>query len=181
LVYKNFRKVWILDRIFGSFIEGESIILAASTLAYFNYLSIYNVTLLAFLGSMLSDQICYLIGYRYGERFLSKFPKIQKHHDKVSDFLKRFEMLFIFGFRFVYGVRNVSPFIIGSSKIPMKKFFILNATAAFLWAVISCSLGYFLGKFILLLSPLGKFVLFGSVGFGFVLVTLWKIFIRKKI
>lgn len=169
---------WIV--FIGAIFEGESIILAASAMAYLGVLSIVNVIFFSFLGSMISDQICFLIGYKFGDKFLEKFPKMKKHHQKIVDFLNRFQNLFIFGFRFVYGIRNVTPFIIGSAKISKSKFFALNAAAAFVWAFVSCMIGYYLGHFILSMSNFSKFMLFGCIGFGFIGIFLWKLFKKSR-
>lgn len=169
---------WIV--FLGAMFEGESIILAASAMAYAGTLSITNVIFLSFLGSMISDQVSFIIGRKFGEKFLQRFPKFAKHRDKVIGFLKKYQNIFIFGFRFVYGIRNVTPFIIGSTDIPSKKFFFLNAGAAFVWAFISCMIGYYLGEIILSMSNLSRFILLGSVGFIFVAVFLWKFFKNKS-
>ncbi|UFX98169.1 DedA family protein [Candidatus Gromoviella agglomerans] len=166
----------------GSMIEGETIIIAASVLSSAGHMSIYKVIFLAFLGSVISDQSCFLIGHKYGNRFLKKFPKFKKHYDKVISLLTNFETLFIFGFRFIYGVRNISPFIIGSAGVSKKKFFVLNILAAAIWAIASCLIGYYLGEFILNLGSFQQFISLGVIGFVFAGVFLWKIikFIRNN-
>lgn len=160
-------------------IEGESIILAASALAYAGYMSLSHVIFLSFLGSMISDQICFLIGYRWGDvvsnRLIRKFPKLDIAKNRALILLKKHEIPFIFGFRFIYGIRNISPFIIGIAKTSILKFFILNGLAALIWAVTSCLLGYFLGNFIMSLSGCYRFILLGSIGFVFSAIMAWKI------
>jgi membrane protein DedA with SNARE-associated domain len=140
---------------FGAMIEGESIILTASILAACGYLSILKVGAITFLGTLIADQSLYYIGYFYGPKCLTflkqKFPKIVPHLDKAASFLHTYQTLYILSFRFIYGIRIISSLVIGAHHISMKKFAILNIIAAFIWTVLSCALGYFLG---LLLKPI---------------------------
>jgi membrane protein DedA with SNARE-associated domain len=50
------------------------------------------------------------------------------------------------GFRFLYGLRTVSPFAIGLSRIPAREFFLYNAAGALLWAMAVGSGGYLVGN-----------------------------------
>jgi membrane protein DedA with SNARE-associated domain len=49
------------------------------------------------------------------------------------------------GFRFLYGLRSVTPFVIGMSRIPTPRFFLLNVLGAALWAMAIGVLGYLFG------------------------------------
>jgi membrane protein DedA with SNARE-associated domain len=49
------------------------------------------------------------------------------------------------GFRFIYGIRNVTPFVIGASRLSPLKFFILNFLGALIWAVSFGLIGYQFG------------------------------------
>ena len=50
-----------------------------------------------------------------------------------------------FFFRFLYGLRTVAPFVIGMSPVSVKKFILLNASGALVWAVAVGSGGYLFG------------------------------------
>jgi membrane protein DedA with SNARE-associated domain len=55
-------------------------------------------------------------------------------------------VLFILGFRFVYGIRTVSPFAIGMSDVPAGRYMVLNLVGAAIWAAAIAYLGYSLGE-----------------------------------
>ena len=132
----------------GSMVEGESVVLLCSALAYkYVEISLPTLMFLAFLGSLLADQTCFFIGRRYGPSLIEKWPMLQKASSKVFYHLHKHSTLFIFSFRFIYGIRVASPFIIGSSGISVKRFAILNFLAAVVWAVASCYAGYLIGHF----------------------------------
>ena len=77
--------------------------------------------------------------------------------------LNRYSTLFILLFRFVYGIRILSPLVIGIAEIPPRKYMILNFIAALLWTIVSCALGYYLGDFLFgtlhKIDPLLKYAL----------------------
>ena len=65
---------------------------------------------------------------------------------KAFRLLHRNQIAVILGFRFLYGIRNVTPFIVGSSGFNPIRFFFLNCLGALVWAITFASLGYNLGN-----------------------------------
>lgn len=130
----------------GTFLEGETVLLIAGTLAHEGYLSLVGVGLCAFAGSLGSDQLMYVIGRRYGASFLAARPRLRKAADKVAPMMRRHDTTFILAFRFAYGLRNVAPMLIGMQGVAPRRFLLLNALGALLWAVLFCGLGYFVGS-----------------------------------
>ena len=47
--------------------------------------------------------------------------------------LERYPRGFIFVFRFIYGFRTISPIAIGTTAVPSRLFWIVNAAAAAVW------------------------------------------------
>ena len=131
-----------------TFVEGETVVLVTGALisGQNEYgLNIHLLVLVAFLGSFAGDQTYYYIGRRYGSALLKKWPRFQKKIDWAFKMVRSQETLFILTFRFLYGVRNFSPFVIGISGVPWIKFLCLNFIAALLWANSFAWGGYFLG------------------------------------
>ncbi len=146
----EFIKDWGYIAVFlGALVEGESIVLTASALAYAGFLDIYMVAAVAFFSTVFAEQSCYLIGRHYGPGLFDKFPRFKPAADKAFSILKRIDVWFILTCRFIYGIRTVSPLVIGASGIPLKKFIPLNILAAGIWASISCAGGYYLGEVIM--------------------------------
>lgn len=134
---------------FGSFIEGESIILTAGVMAYKGYLNLFYIIILAFLGTLLADQALFHIGKFYGPSLVQKNSFLQKKSARVFELLKKYDVGFILSFRFIYGIRIVSPILIGTSGVSTKKYTLLNIPAAAIWSILSCCAGYLLGEPIL--------------------------------
>lgn len=168
----------------GSMVEGESVILTASFMAYQGYLSLPKIMIIAFLGTLFADQALYYVGRHYGKRFFKKFPKMQEGSKRAFDLLHRWDIWFILSFRFIYGIRTISPIVIGAARVPPKRFIPLNLLSAIIWTIISCVGGYMLGgtfevivenfdslKKYFVLVPLGILTL----GFG-----IYALFFKKR-
>ena len=129
-------------------LEGETFVIFAALAAQHGLLNIWALFLAAWLGSFCGDQVYFFLGRRYGTRVVERFPHLKPKLDKVFGWLERYAVLFILSYRFMYGVRNVSGLAIGMSKLPWRKFAVLNALAAFVWAAVFCSVGYLFGDVI---------------------------------
>jgi membrane protein DedA with SNARE-associated domain len=129
----------------GTFFEGETIVLAAGALAHRGLLSWPLVTLAAFVGSVLGDQLWFFVGRRYGRAFIDKRPPLRVHMQRVEGWLARYGAWFVLGFRFVYGVRTVSPIVLGASGYAVLRFVPLNLAGALVWALAFVATGFGLG------------------------------------
>ena len=166
--------------LFGSMIEGESIILAACVAAYFGYLSMPKIVIISFLGTLFADQGLYFVGRKYGQAMLDKFPKLKPAASRAFILLHKWDLWFILTFRFIYGIRTISPIIIGSSGITPRRFIPLNFFAAVIWTALSCSLGYMLGGILASIDYriIEHYLLFVSLSLLAILITIgymgWK-------
>lgn len=133
----------------GSLVEGESVILTASAMARLGHLSIYKVGIIAFTGTLIADQILYLVGWYYGDSIFERFPSLRAKSARTFELLHKYDTLFIIACRFVYGIRVTSSIIIGAAGVKPWRFVPLNFLSAAIWAIISCTGGYLLGHVIL--------------------------------
>jgi membrane protein DedA with SNARE-associated domain len=86
-----------------------------------------------------------LLGLRYGQPFIEKRPKIKLRTAVVEGWLRRYGTVFVLGFRFLYGLRSVTPVLLGASRYSARRFLGLNVVGAALWAVSFGYLGYGVG------------------------------------
>ena len=129
-----------------TFLEGETIVIIAGVFASKGMLNPYYIALCAFTGSFISDQVMFSLGKYKGSSILEKFPRIAKNVDNAARLLKKYDTYLILGFRFVYGVRNVTPILLGISGVSHMKFFVLNFIGAAVWAASFTAGGFFFGK-----------------------------------
>ncbi len=134
----------------GAMVEGESIILTASALAASGYFDIRIILLVTCSGTLVADQGLYFLGYFFGPPFIQKIkdklPWTVSYFDKIDHFLNQYHNIYLFLFRFIYGVRIISPVYLATRTdiISCKKFATTNVLAALLWTFLSCGAGYFL-------------------------------------
>lgn len=152
----------------GATVEGESIILTASALAAMGHLSLTKIMIVAFLTTTVVDQILFFIGRAYGPSLFDMYPRFKGASDRAFSMLKRFDVLFILSFRFIYGLRTVSSVVIGAANISPARFIPLNILSAFIWTVVSCFGGYLLGDVMFDMfhsfESCQKYVLAGLIG-----------------
>jgi membrane protein DedA with SNARE-associated domain len=141
-----------------TFFGGEEFLMLAGFLAHRGYLTFSLIVLSGFTGSLVADQLYFLLGRKKGIAFLNKHPSWQTRADRIGKLLQKHQNLVILLFRFVYGIRAVTPVLIGVSNVSSFKFLVLNAIGAITWAIALTSLGYFFGHAAeLLLDDVKKF------------------------
>lgn len=149
-----------------TFVEGETVVIVTGVLASegrFN-ISVELLALAALTGSFFGDQLYYYIGRKYGTPLLARWPGLTARVEWAFDAVNRTPALFILSFRWIYGIRNFAPFIVGIAGVPRVKYLVLNFIAAAIWAHCFAWGGYLLGR--KLEEWLGDskwFVLFGFV------------------
>ena len=153
-----------------TFLEGETIVILAGIAAAQGLMSPVLVGIAGFTGSFLGDQLYYTIGYYYGQPLLERWPHLRLRVEWAFHLVRKYQNLYILSFRFIYGVRNISPFVIAISSVPWLRFMLLNCVAAALWATVFTSGGYFFGHVMeKLLGTYQEVVLIGIAG-GVVMV-----------
>jgi membrane protein DedA with SNARE-associated domain len=92
----------------------------------------------------------------------------------VLALLERHQLWLILGFRFLYGLRTVTPFLIGAGGVPPLRFFVLNGIGALGWAVLVAILGYALGGAVeVVIGEVKRFELWIVAAIAFAGVCLW--------
>lgn len=132
----------------GTFLEGETILLLAGFAAHNPafHLDLPLVMLAAFAGSLAGDQTAFLVGRYWGKKCFARNEKWRSRAERVHALLRRYHEVLILSFRFFYGLRNLTPFVLGSSDICIRKFFFLNAIGAAVWSVVFAVIGYAFGS-----------------------------------
>lgn len=130
---------------FGAGIEGETAALAAGLLAHEGFFSLPAAMIAIATGSFTADQTFFAAGRRFRDHRWVKKIQSKPAFARALAMLERRPTLFILAFRFIYGLRTVSPVAIGTSRVPLRTFLPLNALAAAVWAAIFTTLGYEFG------------------------------------
>ena len=129
----------------GTFFEGETILILGGLVAQRGYVNLYWVITAAFIGTLCGDQLFFFLGRKQSQWLLSRRPSWQTRITKAQDYLDRHQIPLVIGFRFLYGLRTVTPFVIGMSRIPTGAFLLLNTIGALIWAITFGTGGYLFG------------------------------------
>lgn len=160
----------------GTFLEGETMVLVAGYMAKTGLLDLNLVILSAFFGTYCGDQFYFFIGRRWGHLLVkrSQNPVWQQRTARVMQLLEKYDTWFILGFRFIYGVRNVTPFALGASPIRSLRFMILNALAAIVWAISFAYGGFLFGHAMeAFLEKIKSYQMSFFAALGAVLMIVW--------
>lgn len=130
----------------GTFLEGETILLLGGLAAQQGLLELPWVMASAFSGSLLGDQLAFFIGGRWGRPIIGRFPGWQEKIEKIRHKTGRYLDLWMLTFRFFWGLRNPTPFVLAMSNVPLARFATLNAIGALIWAVAGAWAGYLFGQ-----------------------------------
>jgi len=129
----------------GSFLEGESFLIAAAFLAKRGYLRLDLVILIAFAGAYLGDVALYYLGRKKGVGILWKFPQARRYYPKAKKLFNRFGIWAIFITRYLYGLRFASAAFLGLVKMKKREFLPFAFLSCAVWAVLMGGLGYVFG------------------------------------
>jgi membrane protein DedA with SNARE-associated domain len=130
----------------GAGIEGEAVVVTAGILAHKGLLPIWGVAVAAAVGSCLIDQLWFLLGRYFRASRWVQAAKVRPAFQRALRILEKHPTPFILAFRFIYGMRTVSPIAIGTSAVPARTFVPLNMLAAAIWGPLIAWLGYLFGK-----------------------------------
>jgi membrane protein DedA with SNARE-associated domain len=158
----------------GTIMEGETFLVAAAVLAQQGYLDLRWVVLTAFCGGFVADQFCFFLGRTRGVTFLAKRRRWRRKARRVFALLHRFDIILILGLHFLYGLRSVIPFILGSGGFSATKFVILNSIGVMAWAVLIGCLGYQFGYLVMaFFREAQKYQVFFLIVFVSMAVVFW--------
>lgn len=167
-------KYGLIVLFFGAGLEGEFAVVTGGILARHGSFSLGAAMIVATLGSFFVDQCWFFLGrYARNSRFVTRMAA-KRLFARALDLLGRRPIPFILGFRFVYGMRTVSPVAIGVAGVPVRKFLPLNFVAAAIWAPFFTWLGHKAGKAILpLLHRVGHYGLIALVAALLIAPVIW--------
>ena len=157
----------------GTFFEGETAILLASSLIHKGFFGGAPTVFFAFFGSFISDWIYYLVGRLNGKLFIERRPKLQKKVEPVTKFFLRNQLQILLTYRFLYGFRVIIPVVIGMSRIKPSTYLFFSIVSGLIWAGTVSTIGYFIGRtFDVTAESLKEnlpLIILGFASFGFLL------------
>lgn len=132
----------------GCIVEGETPLVMAGFAAHRGYLAFDWVVIAAFCGSLLGDQAIYFVGRRYGRALVSRRAGLALGFRRVQPLIDRYGNWLLVSFRFLYGLRTVTPLAVALVGVTPRRFLCFNVIGAALWSLAVGALGYFFGNLV---------------------------------
>jgi membrane protein DedA with SNARE-associated domain len=136
----------LLPAIFvGTFLFGETVILAGIVLAAAGALSVPALLGLSLLGTLTSDVVWFVFGERL-VRFARRWPSLHARYESAMAAVERVDhgrrFYYLFFFKFVYGIRIVTIIYTALRRISVRRFLLFDAigSAAYLATVVGIGL-----------------------------------------
>lgn len=158
----------------GLLLEGETVLVLGAFMAHRGYLSLPAVLLIGFAVTYASDQFFFWLGRTHGKQFIQRMPTWQASVEKAKPLLHRNRMLLFLGYRFMYGLRTVMPFVFGLSHFNPRRFALLSFIGTCIWVLIFGIGGYAFGQAMeILLEDVSKYEPWIALGIVVVGVSVW--------
>jgi len=130
-------------------VPSETSVITAGVLAASGRLSLPLVVVSAAVGAAAGDNLAYLIGRRFGDPVTRRFFSSEKSRQRLDWAQRQLNVrggqLILVG-RFIPGGRTVVTLTAGLLRYPWRRFVVLDAVAALIWALYAAALGYFGGR-----------------------------------
>ena len=118
-------------------------------MASLGFLRLIILIPIALLGTLVGDNIAFLIGRKRGIFFfkpIARFLFATKRIAKAQQQFQKHGPWMVFSARFLVGVRFLGPILAGASQMPWRRFQFYNFLGAIIWIPFMTGVGYFLGK-----------------------------------
>ncbi len=149
----------------GIIFEGETFLLIGAFLAHRGYLNLPIVMAVAFASTVLTDQAFFWVGKTRGMTILTRHPEWESRVDKVRRLLEKYQFSLIVAFRFLYGLRILTPLVIGTSGFSPRLFLLFNLMGAVIWVVSIGLAGYAFGHAMeIILADIRKYEIWVVIG-----------------
>jgi len=136
--------LWVV--FFGMIVEGTAVIILSGVLCHMGVLPCGDTILVAILGAIIGDQLWFYIGKNYGQKFLLKFPTIDKQIKKMEDKVQSKADILAMTSRVISGGAIAFPLVLAMHNYSHKRFTVLDSIGASLASMIWLSIGYFLSN-----------------------------------
>jgi len=133
----------------GFFLPGDSLLFTAGFLASQDFLNIWVLVLLVFIGAVLGDNVGYAFGKKVGPMIFKREDSLFFHKDNLihtQHFYEKYGKKAIILARFMPGVRTFVPIFAGVGRMNYAIFFSYNIIGGLLWGAGLPLLGYYMGN-----------------------------------
>lgn len=120
----------------GCFIEGEAAVILGSFAVLRGYLDMPSIMVAAFVGTVIGDNAWFWLGRRLGRPFILRRRGWRRKARRVQRLARNHGTMTILSVRFLYGLRSVTPFVLGAARVHPLKFLLLEMLSAVAWVLL---------------------------------------------
>jgi len=128
-----------------TFIEGETVFIAAAALAAAGLMTPWKVIVVAACGAYIGHIVFFALGRWKGIALIESVPSLKRHYPKANVILDRYAHWSIFIFQYLYGTRLVAAILFGCSSIGFVRFALFQIINCLTWSLVIYTLGHLLG------------------------------------
>lgn len=169
-------------------VEGPIISVIGGFLAAEGHLTLWAVYLIVMLGDLIGDVLWYYLGYHYGHRFVKKsgarFGLTEERITKVKEKFHKHKnsILFLSKITNGLGLALVVLFTAGMSKIPFRRYMLINFFGQLIWSGVLLGIGYTFGNVLAQVQSVEtKLMIFAGIIVVFFFVILYIRQLHKKV
>lgn len=129
----------------GCLFEGEIALFLGALAVEQDILWFPGILGAAFVGTVIGDNLWFYLGRHLGQPFIARRPRWQARAVYARHLLERYGSSFIVCLRFFYGLRSVTPFVIGAAHVSRLRFFLCDLLGTAIWVTVIGTLVFFLG------------------------------------
>ena len=150
---------WLWLGIFGLPVPNEVIIMTVGLASSMKVLNPFLTFIVTYAGILCALTTSYALGRFLGRPLIGILRKRKRFDHSISEALQLIEKYHAYSLIISYflpGLRNIVPFVFGSSRLSFKTFALFAYSAALLWLTIMFTLGYLFG------DNIDKIMLYGQ-------------------
>ncbi|MBN2169231.1 MAG: DedA family protein [Actinobacteria bacterium] len=166
----------------GLAVPGDIVLLVGALYSGMGELNIFWVIGLAFIGSVLGDNLGYLIGRKLGRPLIDRYGHVFKLKARVivvERYFRKYGGVTIFIARFATFIGSLASPVAGMSKMDYKQFLFYESFGSLVWALGYGLLGFFFGSNIELIEQIFRYV--GNVLLALFIVVCLGAYIYHKV
>lgn len=170
---------------FGMLLEGEMVMISSMIAAHHGYMNFWMVIVTGMVAIYCADCFYFTLGRKKGKKWLDKNPKLKDKAKIIDRKLEKYPILIFIIYRFTFGLRSITPIVIGTSNTPTRTFLFYSAFSITLWATLYASIGYIFGAFIKselsYIEHIEKYIIAFLILSGIILIFISKLKKRRNL
>ncbi|WP_338450577.1 VTT domain-containing protein [Niallia oryzisoli] len=159
-------------------LPGEVLMSYTGYLVFQGHLNWILSILIAGIGACIGMTISYWIGYKLGEPFFekygSRFHLGPERFENLSLWFSKYGNKLLLIAYFIPGVRHITGYFSGTTRLPFRTYAIFAYTGAFLWVMVFITIGKILGpQWETFHSSIKKYLIIGGIAAAIILVMIY--------